>query len=167
MRDAFRNSALRGIDSRLSAPFSLLPFLPQLRPLISTGIPTLCFFTYDQTRRSLATFVCRTLSLGLARKTTMTKYLQPISAIERKYASAEDALSSLLDHQRLDGFVCVKGVHSFVLGTRIMKNRTFLCRQNRSYREWSKKKGKYATPTHKFAPSEHAYCCRRVTACNT
>ncbi|KAG6050054.1 hypothetical protein E4U39_004973 [Claviceps sp. Clav50 group G5] len=42
----------------------------------------------------------------------MTRYERPISAIEKEYTDVEEAHSAIQEHQRLEGFVCVKAGNS-------------------------------------------------------
>lgn len=79
----------------------------------------------------------------------MTPYQQPISAIEREYLQSDDAHAALLEHQRLEGFVCVIAGRTRDPVTRIITHTTLQCRQSGSFRAWSNKQNKYSTSSYK------------------
>lgn len=80
---------------------------------------------------------------------TMTRYERPISAIEKEYTDVEEAHSAIQEHQRLEGFVCVKAGNSRNRLTGIVSYRVLQCRQSRCYRESPGKKHKYSTTSYK------------------
>ncbi|KAG6043936.1 hypothetical protein E4U17_000749 [Claviceps sp. LM77 group G4] len=79
----------------------------------------------------------------------MTRYERPISAIEKEYTDVEEAQSAIQDHQRLEGFVCVKAGNSRNRVTGVVSYRVLQCRQSRCYRESPGKKHKYSTTSYK------------------
>ncbi|CCE32023.1 uncharacterized protein CPUR_05881 [Claviceps purpurea 20.1] len=79
----------------------------------------------------------------------MTRYERPISAIEKEYTDVEEAHSAIQEHQRLEGFVCVKAGNSRNRLTGVVSYRVLQCRQSRCYRESPGKKHKYSTTSYK------------------